>query len=388
MKLQQCTGPIMAKGLEDTAFYIFNRLVALNEVGGEPQRFGCAPEDFHHFNEHNAKHWPHTMLASSTHDTKRAEDARARIAALSELPIPWRQALRAWSALNRRHKTDIEGEEAPNANEEYLLYQILLGTWPERFGDLPEAEHAIYVQRIADYMTKAINEAKVNSSWIQPNDAWVKAVRHFIEKILHRAKAKTAFWRVIQPLADQVAQLGAINSLSQTMLKLTVPGVPDIYQGNELWDYSLVDPDNRRPVDYALRKRLISKLDKADPAELLRDWRDGRIKLFITRAILRFRSEQPDLFAHGDYHAVKVTGEHAHLAVAFERVHEGQRVLIAVPRLTAPLGFPPVGDAWKDTALAAEGGEWRELLTGRKLTSLSLASLFADFPFAVLTPAI
>lgn len=387
MKFQQCTGPIMAKGLEDTAFYIFNRLAALNEVGGEPQRFGCAPEDFHRFNEHNAKHWPHTMLASSTHDTKRAEDARARIAALSELPVPWRQALRAWSALNRRHKTDVEGEEAPNANEEYLLYQILLGTWPAKFEELTETEHAVYVQRIADYMTKAINEAKVNSSWIQPNEAWVKAVRHFIEKILHRAKAKTAFWRVIEPLAEQVAQLGAINSLSQTILKLTSPGVPDIYQGNELWDYSLVDPDNRRPVDYALRKRLLSTLGKADPIELLRDWQDGRIKLFVTRAILRFRSEHSDLFTHGDYHPVEVTGEYASHVVAFQRKSEGERIAVVVPRLTAALGFPPVGAAWKDTAIALEDGGWREILTGRKLTSFNLASLFADFPFAILTPA-
>jgi (1->4)-alpha-D-glucan 1-alpha-D-glucosylmutase len=414
MKFQQCTGPIMAKGLEDTAFYIYNRLAALNEVGGEPQHFGMKPEDFHRTNVQRRESWPHTMLTSSTHDTKRGEDVRARIAALSEMPQRWRRALRTWTAFNRKHKTAAaEGELAPDPNEEYLLYQILLGSWPfirdytpkpdapeaKSAANLPSAiaamtaqEHASYLQRIQDYMTKAIKEAKVNSSWIQPNEAWDDAVRKFIAALMPRGKKGSAFLKAFEPMAAEIAQLGAINSLSQTVLKLTSPGVPDIYQGNEIWDFSLVDPDNRRPIDYALRRRLLESLSGADPAELLANWQDGRIKLFITRSILRFRLEEPKLFESGTYQPLKTTGRLAECAVAFRREYAGASMLAVVPRLSSKVGFPPVGERWGNTAISLEGagGAWRDLFTGRKLKAeaesgeLPLSRILEDFPCAVL----
>ncbi len=405
MKFQQCTGPIMAKGLEDTAFYIYNRLSALNEVGGEPQSFGIGPAEFHHTNEHNRRHWPHTLLATSTHDTKRAEDTRARIAALSELPQEWRRAVRAWGNANAKHKTHIEGEggAAPDANEEYLLYQVLLGTWPveaqgdgtvkSAFGAMNPEEHAAYVGRIQDYMTKAIKEAKVNSSWIQSNEPWDEAVRKFVTALLRRGKGANPFVRAFEPLAERVAQIGLCNSLTQLVLKLTVPGVPDIYQGCDLWDYSLVDPDNRRPVDYALRRKMLASLKGAAPRELLDRWTDGRIKLFMTRALLRYRADHAELFAHGDYRALKVTGRFAENAVAFAREHEGKSVLVIVPRLSSHLGKSPTGEAWQNTEVTLDdeyaAGSWRELFTGQKITSgtygLPLAELFAEFPWAILT---
>ncbi len=400
MKFQQCTGPIMAKGLEDTAFYIFNRLAALNEVGGEPQHFGGTPEKFHRTNERNARRWPHTMLASSTHDTKRAEDTRARVAALSELPDEWRRALRTWGTANAKHKTAVDGEMAPDANEEYLIYQILLGTWPvesvpgesgaaavrSAFATLPDEEHAIYLARIQDYMTKAIKEAKVNSSWVQPNAEWDEATRKFIAALLKRGKAANPFLRAFVPLAERVAQLGMVNSLSQTVLKLTVPGVPDIYQGCEMWDYSLVDPDNRRPVDYARRREVLASLEGADPRELLAAWPDGRVKMFVVRALLRYRREHAELFQTGGYRALKVTGERADSAVAFVRGPENApSLLVVVPRLSAR-----VGADWKDTALApgeeADGDGWRDLFTGKEINpgTMPLAEILADFPCAVL----
>ncbi len=408
MKFQQATGPIMAKGLEDTAFYIFNRLVALNEVGGEPQHFGRPPEHFHRTNERNARRWPHTMLASSTHDTKRAEDCRARVAALSELPGEWAEALRAWGEANRPHKTEVDGEFAPGANEEYLIYQILLGTWPVEsapgengaaavrsgFVALTDEDHAAYVGRIQEYMTKAIKEAKVNSSWVQPNAEWDEATRKFVAALLARGEAANPFLETFVPLAERVAQLGMFNSLAQTVLKLTVPGVPDIYQGCEVWDYSLVDPDNRRPVDYAHRRETLASLDGADVRELLAAWPDGRVKMFVVRTLLRYRQEHAELFQTGGYRALNVTGPHADEAVAFVRELEGTpSLLVVVPRLSSRVGQPPVGTAWGDAALAldeVDGGQWRDLLTGREVRvgadgALPLAEVLATFPCAVLT---
>ena len=407
MKFQQCTGPIMAKGLEDTAFYIFNRLVALNEVGGEPDNFGTTPEHFHAQCRRRRAGWPHAMLGTSTHDTKRSEDTRTRIAALSELPREWAEALAAWSAANAPLKTAVDGESAPDANEEYGLYQTLLGTWPHA-GFANAAEVAAYVTRLQDYMTKAIKEAKVNSSWIQPNEAWDEATRRFIAALLEGAENPAdpnPFRRGVRSLAARVAALGALNSLTQVILKLTVPGVPDLYQGNELWDFSLVDPDNRRPVDYAARCAALAALGKeTDARELLAAWPDGRIKLFVTRALLHARRADPDLLGTGDYRPVRVTGRFSECVVAFVREHGDAAVLVVVPRLTARLGgdtAPPVGPAWGDTALVlddatrpAGAGTMRCLLNGRALPAtpaaeegnvrVALAELFAELPFAVL----
>ncbi len=411
MKFQQTTGPIMAKGLEDTAFYIYNRLAALNEVGGEPQHFGITPAEFHATNTHNVRRWPHTMLASSTHDTKRSEDTRARIIALSELPDKWQASLLTWREMNAAHKTTIEGEpsQAPDPNEEYLLYQILLGTWPvgakgkdpqptadapstkSQFAALSEAEHTEYVTRIQEYMTKAIKEAKVNSSWVQPNEAWDKGVRDFIAALLTR-QTDNPFLKAFEPLAERVAQLGALNSLIQTTLKLTVPGVPDIYQGTETWDFSLVDPDNRRPVDYAQREEALHSLDAATPQDLLAHWPDGRVKLFVLSAILHYRRDHPELFREGGYRVLKVSGKYADNVVAFVREHDDHAVAVIVPRLVSRLdNYPPVGPCWDNTAITLEsdgGAPWRELFTHRNLTLedgvLRLSEALADFPLAVL----
>ena len=265
LKFQQITGPIMAKGLEDTAFYIYNRLAALNEVGGEPQRFGLTVEGFHRRNAERQKRWPATLLATSTHDTKRSEDVRARMVAISEMAELWRRSLGRWRTLNRRWKRRIDESEAPDGNEEYLLYQTLLGTWPlEPFAELDDKARGEYVARIQQYMAKALKEAKLNTSWVQPNEAWDAAIAHFIAKILELSP-RNRFLESFVPVAEKVAPAGAINSLSQVLLKLTAPGVPDVYQGNEIWDFSLVDPDNRRPVDYLERTKMLDALKGADP---------------------------------------------------------------------------------------------------------------------------
>jgi (1->4)-alpha-D-glucan 1-alpha-D-glucosylmutase len=381
MKFQQCTGPITAKGLEDTAFYIYNRLVALNEVGGEPQHFGATPELFHKQNAVRQSDFPHAMLATSTHDTKRSEDVRARIAAISEIPVLWRRSLQRWHTITRKHKRQIEGEFAPDANEEYLLYQALLGSWP--LHPRSREEHETYIARIQDFMTKAIKEAKVNSSWIQPNEAWDTAVREFIAEILKYSK-RSRFLKTFEPVAEQIAQLGAVNALSQTLLKLTLPGVPDIYQGNETWDFSLVDPDNRRPVDYEARKNaLVSLGDTSSPSELLQNWRDGRIKLFLTQKLLRFRRENFDLFAKGDYTPLPATGIFKESCFAFVRKFENRTLIVIAPRLTAKIGFPPIGDVWQDTALDLPDvkGKLRDIFTGRAWNN-PLAEILRELPFA------
>jgi (1->4)-alpha-D-glucan 1-alpha-D-glucosylmutase len=376
MKFQQCTGPIMAKGIEDTAFYIYNRLVALNEVGGEPDRVGGTPELFHKQNAARLAEFPHSMLASSTHDTKRGEDVRARLSAISEIPDVWRRAVQRFRTINRKFKHDLDGEYAPDANEEYLIYQTIAGAWPLD-GNITEE----FIARIQDYMAKAIKEAKVNSSWIQPNENWDNAVREFIAAILTPARGNK-FPELMRPVADQLAELGAVNALSQTLIKFTVPGVPDIYQGNEMWDLSLVDPDNRRPVDYDMRRAALAGLADANPNDLLAHWRDGRIKLLLTHRILHFRRERFDLFAKGDYLPVNATGAFAESVFAFARRHEDQTILVIAPRLSARVGFPPIGDRWQDTALDFQpSGPLRDLFTGREY-SPRLAESLAALPFA------
>ena len=391
LKFQQATGPIMAKGLEDTAFYIFNRLAALNEVGGEPQQFGITVEDFHEEQRFYQQHWPATMLTTSTHDTKRSEDVRARMVAISEISDMWRGAITRWRTLNRRAKSKIEDAEAPDANEEYLLYQTLLGTWPMDAAGKPVAEvDEEFVGRIQAYMTKAMKEAKVNTSWIQPNEQWDTATKEFIARILEPG-AKNKFIPAFLPVAEEIARLGAINSLAQVVLKMTAPGVPDIYQGNETWDYSLVDPDNRRPVDYAKRREMLAGLTNANPEELLASWPDGRIKLFATTRLLRFRREHPALFLHGSYTALRATGALADSCVAFAREHEGKWIVVVAPRLSSRIGFPATGERWQDTALelpeAATRAGARELFTGRELhadgNALRVSEALAVLPFAV-----
>jgi (1->4)-alpha-D-glucan 1-alpha-D-glucosylmutase len=377
MKFQQCTGPITAKGIEDTAFYIYNRLAALNEVGGEPGQFGVAPDVFHRQNAARQADFPNAMLATSTHDTKRSEDVRARLAAISEIPDVWRRAVHRFRTVNRKHKRDVEGEQAPDANEEYLIYQTLAGAWPMD-GVITDE----FTSRIQAYMAKAINEAKVNSSWIQPNENWDTAVREFIAAILGSNKGNK-FPVLFRPLAEQLAQLGAVNALSQTLIKLTAPGVPDIYQGNEMWDLSLVDPDNRRPVDYQARRNALAGLGGAAPRDLLANWKDGRIKLFLIHKVLGYRRDHFDLFAKGDYLPVQASGAFAESVFAYARRHGDRTALVIAPRLSTRLGFPPIGEAWRDTALDFHPAQpLHDLFTGRDF-SPRLPESLNQLPFAL-----
>ncbi|HMF46451.1 MAG TPA: malto-oligosyltrehalose synthase [Candidatus Udaeobacter sp.] len=351
LKFQQTTGPVMAKGLEDTVFYIYNRLSALNEVGGEPQQFGLSVEAFHERNLDRQRGWAATLLATSTHDTKRSEDVRARMVAISETPELWRRSLQRWSTANHRWKRMVNDLEAPDANEEYLLYQTLLGTWPMQANGEPEPlPSPDYIERIQAYMTKALKEAKINTSWIQPNEEWDSAMHDFIARILD-SSPRNKFLPNFLPTAKEIIRLGAINSLTQTLLKLTSPGVPDIYQGTEIWDYSLVDPDNRRPVDYNVRREMLKTLSSATPVELMQTWPDGRIKLFLTKSILGLRREHADLFEHGEYLPLYASGTFAECCVSFVRRLDNDWIVVIAPRLSSRIGFPPIGDAWQDTAI-------------------------------------
>ncbi len=393
LKFQQATGPIMAKGLEDTVFYIYNRLAALNEVGGEPQQLGLSIDAFHERNLDRQCNWPATLLATSTHDTKRSEDVRARMVAISEMPELWRRSLQRWRLANRRWKRTINDAEAPDGNEEYLLYQTLLGTWPVQPSGLPEeAATAEYTERIQTYMAKALHEAKVNTSWIQPNEEWDAAMHDFTAKILD-SSPRNKFVPAFLPVVQEIAPLGAINSLSQTLLKLTSPGVPDIYQGNEIWDYSLVDPDNRRPIDYGRRREMLEALSASDSDELMRNWPDGRIKMFLTQRVLQFRREHVDLFQRGEYLPLVASGTFTECCVSFARRLGDQWIVVIAPRLSSRIGFPPIAERWKDTTLefpeTLSLEHAHNLFTCRKLRHesrrISIADALPILPFAVMT---
>jgi (1->4)-alpha-D-glucan 1-alpha-D-glucosylmutase len=360
----------------------------LNEVGGDPAQFGVELREFHRDNAARLERWPHAMLASSTHDTKRSEDVRARISVLSEMPRFWRSALNRWARFNRKYKTRIDGVHAPDRNDECLLYQTLLGAWPLGL-DRPDAE---FVNRMDAYLLKAIREAQAHSSWINPNAEYDGAASAFVRAVLDRANRD--FLEDFVKLRDRVAFAGAFNSLTQQALKLTVPGVPDIYQGTELWDFSLVDPDNRRPVDFETREQRLADLDGGASIE---NWTDGRIKLFLTHRLLGFRREHPELFSAGAYIPLNASGAHAEHVIAFARQLGGQQLIVAAPRfideLTAGSETPPLGDVWGETRLAlpktAAGARFRDLFTGVELEpsesrDVDLAALLAEFPVAVL----
>lgn len=380
LTFQQYTGAVMAKAVEDTTFYIYTRFVALNEVGGDAGRFGGTIAAFHEANAARGHETPHSLLATSTHDTKLSEDVRARLYALSELGDEWSAWVREWRELNAPHKTEVDGGLAPDASEEYRLYQVLLGAWPLD-GQVDESLR----ERLRQHLRKAVNEAQVNTTWRQPNEAWLEAGDRFVNALLSDAP-DNAFRASFAPKAQRLAHLGMVNSLVQVVLKCTSPGVPDIYQGNETWDFSLVDPDNRRPVDFAGREECAARA-KAPPRELLENWRDGRVKLGVTRALLRLRREQAALFQRGTYEPQRTTGMFAENVVAFRREVDGEELLVVVPRLVARLGCPPLGLVWEDTAVEApEGGAWREVLTGRQLAgaALRVADVLNELPVAVL----
>lgn len=404
-KFQQTTSAVMAKGLEDTAFYRYNRLVSLNEVGGDLEQFGVSVATFHHHNVEYQRRWPYTLLATSTHDSKRSEDVRARINVLSELPREWRAALSRWSRLNRRKKVLLDGQPAPDRNDEYLLYQTLLGTWPLTAMDA-EAYEA-FRERIAAYMLKAAREAKVHTSWLNPHAAYDEAVGHFVRAILDDA-GDNPFLDDFRRFQGRVAHYGIFNSLAQTLLKIASPGVPDIYQGNELWEFNLVDPDNRRPVDFERRATLLKALQqraKGDLVALARELaaskEDGRIKLYLTACALRYRRDHPDLFTLGEYVPLEGDGEKAQHLCAFLRRHGDDVAIAVVPRLIVGLtqGVPvaPLGPAiWQETVLLLPevyaGCRFRNIFTGETVQAggqdrrpgLPLAAVFATFPVALL----
>jgi (1->4)-alpha-D-glucan 1-alpha-D-glucosylmutase len=389
------TSPVAAKGLEDTAFYLYNRLVSLNEVGADPTRFGLTAPAVHAWMCERQRQWPSALSATSTHDTKRGEDVRARVNVLSEIPTEWKDAVTRWRTLNRRFRTDVEGVDAPSANDEYLLYQTLVGAWPFA----PEG-HAAFPERLKRYMLKAVREGKRNTGWLNPNEAYEAAVLRFIDDILD---PRRPFLQVFLPFQSRVAELGIYNGLAQLLIKITAPGVPDFYQGTELWDLSLVDPDNRRPVDYGVRQRVLENIQDVPPARLLEQRIDGRLKMFVMIRALHQRAALRGVFERGAYVPLAVEGErHEHLFAFVRRHHEGTAIT-CVPRLVAGLlgerATPPVGaEVWGDTRVILPPGYghtpvFRDAITGARIEPrsdgaawLEAAAVFAQFPVALLVP--
>jgi len=398
MRWQQFTGPIMAKGLEDTALYVYNPLVSLNEVG--TNFLVVTPDDFHQFNRRRQENWPFTLNATSTHDTKRSEDVRMRIHALSERPREWEACLHRWSIWNQPQKQYVQGRVVPDANEEYFLYQTLLGAWPLFEEELPE-----FKERLKAYVIKAAREAKVYTRWIAPNHEHENALTVFVEAILDESN-NHQFLNDFKEFHSRLAYYGALNSLSQVLLKIASPGVPDFYQGTEVWDFSLVDPDNRRPVDFQKRAQLLNDLkmkEAKDPEalfrEMLLDWKNGAIKLYITYKALNFRKTYKGLFLKGDYIPLVATGPNSKCVVAFARRLENTWVIVGAARLftkiISPGGISFSKQAWQEGFLSLPQDvpkDFLNILTGEQLTStldeqsrsLTLADLFQKLPVALL----
>ncbi len=328
LKVQQFTGPMMAKSLEDTTFYRYHRLLALNEVGGDPAARPLSADQFHAMMQSRAKDWPLGMTATATHDTKRGEDARARIMALAEIPGEWTGAVARWKLLNAAH-ISVDGDlRAPSATFEYMLYQALLGAW--------QPEDAAFPVRMCEFALKAAREGKEETSWLNPHAAYETGVKRFIERILDPSLSGE-FLNSLQQLAQRLSLLGALNSLSQTTLKTMMPGVPDFYQGTELWDFSLVDPDNRRPVDFAERAGRLAELQNPDWERLTESWPSGHLKQAWTRHLLKMRTELASVFTGGDYEPLEVTGPQRDHFIAFARRRGRDAAIIVVTRWFAPL---------------------------------------------------
>jgi (1->4)-alpha-D-glucan 1-alpha-D-glucosylmutase len=367
LRFQQFTGPVMAKGVEDTAFYCFNRLTGMNEVGSDPGRNGLSVEEFHTYCEKMQATHPETMTTLSTHDTKRSEDVRARLAVLSEMPGRFGSIVQRWSRMNSAFRKRLPGADAmPDRNTEYLYYQTLIGAWP-----LP-------MDRAQAYMLKAVREAKQQTSWVANNREFEDALNMFIELTLNYAP----FVKELQQFVLRVQDAGRVNSLMQTLLKYTAPGVPDLYQGTELWDLSLVDPDNRRPVDYEVRRRLLHELKSmtGDVASQVMSRADeGLPKMWTIHHALQLRRERPKSFGReGAYTPLDVEGVKGDHVIAYLR---GDNVATVVPRLVMKLD-----GAWKDTAVIVPDGKWKNRLTGASVEGgkVAMKGLLKDFPVALL----
>jgi (1->4)-alpha-D-glucan 1-alpha-D-glucosylmutase len=397
LRFQQLTSPVMAKGFEDTALYRHYPLASLNEVGGEPDAFGISLDAFHEWNRERLAQWPDAMSAGSTHDTKRGEDTRARIAVLSEIPDQWEQAIKRWYQMNSGARKNIEDLEVPDPNEEYLLYQTLVGIWPD--APMDEQQREVFIKRVQSYMEKALKEAKIHTSWMNANEEHDRALSEFLATIL---KDGTEFVADLAKFEGRIARAGMLNSLSQTILKIAAPGVPDFYQGSELWALHLVDPDNRSPVDYARRCAMLKQIREAarrDPVgttcQLLNDMRSGAIKMHLINRAMEFRRDHSELFMRGDYMPLKVSGPRANHVVAFARALEGKRVIVLCGRFfvqlpeSPPLPVDP--KAWVDTFIELEQGassSVTDLITGRSVSiaagRIAIDQAFAQMPVAML----
>jgi (1->4)-alpha-D-glucan 1-alpha-D-glucosylmutase len=409
LRWQQFTGAVMAKGLEDTAFFVHHGLISLNEVGCNPLRkeigFGVAA--FHHYNQRASREHPYTMNTTSTHDTKWSEDVRARINVLSEFPAEWKARLHRWFQWNQAQKTIVDGRPAPSPNEELLLYQSMLGIWPMD-GHLDDAKRAELRERLENFILKAAREAKTHSSWTSPNDAHENALRHFVSAILE-AESGNPFLSDFTEFVARIAPGGACNAYAQLLLKIASPGVPDFFQGNELWSLRLTDPDNRNPVDFAERVRLLDDLQRTpvesqpgNLAELLGTWKDGRLKLQLTMQALNFRCAHRNLFLKGEYLPLESAGVHRNSVVAFARRLENSWALVVTPRLAARLtdgnSFPVGQSVWGSTTISlppAAPADWKNAFTSgtlsasrtRRRKSLQVAEILLNLPFALLTEA-
>lgn len=409
VRFQQLSAPTAAKSVEDTAFYRFGRLLSRNEVGSDPDRFAIPPAGFHAAMLKRQRRFPRGLLATATHDHKRGEDARARLAVLSELPAEWEAALGRWMRLNAPHKREVDGEPAPDAADELMLYQTLVGAWP--LGVSPDDAPALaaFRERVAGWQEKAVREAKRHSEWAAPNEAYEAACREFLAATLDFARPAPVT-REIAAFAARIALPGAVNALAQTLLRLTAPGVPDLYQGCEFWDFSLVDPDNRRPVDFAVRAAALDA--NADPVARLASWRDGRVKQALIARTLALRSRHPALFAAGDYRRLRTEGPMADHLLAFARRHGGVAAIVAVPLMSAGLiraddaceAVPlPIMSAWAGNGSGTSiilprnlldgrcsdvlGGTAGAIADGLAAGRLAAADLFASLPVALLEVA-
>ncbi len=412
LRIQQLTGPVMAKGLEDTVFYRYYPLASLNEVGGRPTTGTVDPQHFHAFCARRRERWPAGLSATATHDTKRGEDTRARLDVLSEMPRDWLAALKRWERLNRRAKPRVEETAIPGSNEEYLIYQTLVGVWPLEAlsGDLDEGAHKILTERVSGYLTKALREAKVHTSWVNVNEPYEKACQEFLARIMDLRRGDNAFLADLRQFLGRIALPGLYNGLSQALLKITAPGVPDFYQGTELWDFSLVDPDNRRPVDYAMRRALLGRLAEATaagPAGLKEAVEravaapaDGWLKLLLTSRALAARRAHRAVFDRGAHVPLEVTGARARHVVAFARIAEGATAITAVGRFFSNLGaatrHPAGADVWQDTRIVlpsgAATGPYRDVIGDTTIAideqsgvrTLPLGAAFSMLPAALL----
>lgn len=397
MKFQQLTGPLMAKGFEDTALYVYNRLVSLNEVGGNPSYFGIPLKEFHEFIIKRFSQFPDSMNATSTHDTKRGEDTRARINVISEMPQLWEEKLKKWNKMNLQHKLSPDTWPVPTENDEYMLYQNILGTLPEDFLSAGSEKTETYIVRIKEYAVKACREAKLQSSWINPNPKYEEGIQNFVEKILTPSD-QNEFIADLAEFSKTIAEYSVYNSISQTLIKLTVPGVPDIYQGSELWNLSLVDPDNRTDVDYRQRIEFLKDIsENSDKPEfldrLLMNRNSGQIKMFVIHHTLSLRNRHQELFARGEYIPLQSEGGFADNIVSFMRVMNDKYMVVIVPRFLtdiAPENELPLGnEKWKDTAviLPEKYSGLKNLFTGMQVSGdgkIMIGESLSCFPAAVL----